>query len=309
MNVSDCRTFGVLASSSTASHPQRVSDTINTLDPAAVRRQSGRRASAPTTVQYIQQRCAEAFAERLEWLNVQPRTILDVSADGGLAAGAAAARFRGAEVLRAGAAAAGGARRRWWQRGRERIVADAGEPLAVAADSVDLALASLNLPWLSAPDALFEEIRRALATDAPLLLAAPGPDTFRELRDAWASLGLAHQVPVFPDMHDIGDALVRAGFVEPVLDVDRFTVEFRTPAAIWRDLKAAGAGNVLANRRRGLVGRSHFAAVSERLLTQGAPLAVSVELVFAHAFAAPKRPTSASGEVQIDPFSIGRRPR
>ena len=148
-----------------------------------------------------------------------------------------------------------------------------------------------------------------LVADAPLLLAVPGPDTFRELRDAWASLGLADQVPVFTDMHDIGDALVRAGFVEPVLDTDRFSVEFATPAAIWRDLRAAGAGNVLAGRRRGLAGREHFAAVNERLLTAGAPVSITIELVFAHAFAAPERQKSAAGEVQIDPFSIGRRPR
>jgi len=57
-----------------------------------------------------------------------------------------------------------------------------------------------------------------------------GPDTLRELRAAWARAGSEHEdyhtrVGHFLDMHDIGDALVRAGFAAPVLDVERYTLD------------------------------------------------------------------------------------
>ena len=281
-----------------------VSDTINELDPVAVRRQGERRARAPAEVCYVQARCAETLSERLDWLAAKPRTVLDLSADGGQAAAAALGRCRGARLLRTGAAALGPDRRRWWQRGGEQRCPDIA---AVPAGSAELALASLTLPWIGEPDDWFADLARVLAPDAPLLLATLGPDSFRELRAAWAAAGRTGQVPVFADMHDIGDALVRAGFVEPVLDADRLTISFATPAALWRDLRLAGAGNVLADRPRGLAGRNCFAAAGAALEAAGPGTAITLELVFAHAFAPRQRVAGGAGEFAIDALSIGRR--
>ena len=59
-----------------------------------------------------------------------------------------------------------------------------------------------------------------------------GPDTLRELRSAWAEADTYNHVNRFLDMHDVGDALVRAGLLEPVLDVDRLQLTYgRRPVA------------------------------------------------------------------------------
>ena len=111
------------------------------------------------------------------------------------------------------------------------------------------------LPWCD-PDAVFAELRRVLAPRGLLTLTGLGPDTLRELRAAWAGVDGHVRVGEFIDMHDVGDALVRAGFAAPVLDVERYTLRYADVRALAADLKATGARNA---RRRAAQG-PHFAA-------------------------------------------------
>ena len=61
-----------------------------------------------------------------------------------------------------------------------------------------------------------------------------GPDTLKELRAAWAEVDSHSRVLEFIDMHDLGDALVRAGFAAPVLDVERYTLRYSDVRALAR---------------------------------------------------------------------------
>ncbi len=78
----------------------------------------------------------------------------------------------------------------------------------------------------------------------------------RELRDAWSAVDAHTHVNRFIDMHDLGDAMMRTGFVEPVLDVERFTLTYPDVMSLMRELKAIGAHNVTQGRRQGLTGRT-----------------------------------------------------
>src|SRR5690606_22195359 len=80
----------------------------------------------------------------------------------------------------------------------------------------------------------------------------------QELRDAWAAADEGVHVNAFIDMHDLGSALYRAGFVEPVLDTDRHLRHYPDARALMRELKAIGAHNLDARRARGLTGREAF---------------------------------------------------
>ena len=59
-------------------------------------------------------------------------------------------------------------------------------------------------------------------------------------------------VNAFTDMHDVGDALVRAGFTDPVMETETFTLVYDDGLALMRELKSLGAGNVNAGRRKSL---------------------------------------------------------
>ncbi|MGH8297284.1 MAG: malonyl-[acyl-carrier protein] O-methyltransferase BioC, partial [Steroidobacteraceae bacterium] len=131
------------------------------------------------------------------------------------------------------------------------------------------------------------------------------------LRSAWAEADGYNHVNRFLDMHDIGDAIVRAGLFEPVLDVDRLQVTYGDALTLMRDLKAIGARNAMAGRPCGLAGRARLQRVLgayESCRKEGR-LPATYEIVYGAAWGAAGRPAASphGGEVRISPSHIRRR--
>jgi malonyl-CoA O-methyltransferase len=131
-----------------------------------------------------------------------------------------------------------------------------------------------------------------------------GPDTLRELRAATsaASDNGYTSVSRFIDMHDIGDALVRAGFSSPVLDVERFTLTYDDVKSVMRDLKSIGAHNATDGRARGLMGKAYFAKLEAQYeqFRQNGKLPATFEVVYAHAWRAKDKPNLEDGVSPIN---------
>lgn len=108
-------------------------------------------------------------------------------------------------------------------------------------------------------------------------------------------------------MHDIGDAAVRAGLRDPVLDVDRLTVTYPGAAELFDELSAVGARNSLAARTRSLVGRNRFRAMTDMLeaTRRDGVIPVELELVYGHCWG--PGPSATKGEYHVDAGQIGRR--
>jgi malonyl-CoA O-methyltransferase len=192
-----------------------------------------------------------------------------------------------------------------------RLCADA-EQLPLASRSIDLLFANLVLPWCR-PERLFAEVGRVLSRDGLFVFSTLGPDTLAELRRAWARIDSDIHVHGFIDRHDLGDMLVRAGFAEPVMDVDRITVTYPDLGALAADLRAVGARNAAPGRRRSLTGRGRWRRVEALLGSRAAAgrLSVTVELIFGQAWGldAIARRIDAGGEVAIPVDRIDRRQR
>jgi malonyl-CoA O-methyltransferase len=109
-------------------------------------------------------------------------------------------------------------------------------------------------------------------------------------------------------MHDFGSALQRAGFAEPVLDVDRHVLHYADVHELMRALKNIGAHNVNAGRNRGLTGRSALAKMTtayECLRTElGLP--ATYQVVYAVAWASAQQndqarfPVARETHVELD---------
>ena len=167
-------------------------------------------------------------------------------------------------------------------------------------NSLDLVWSNLALHWHPQPDRVFAEWRRVLRVEGLLMFSNFGPDTFKELRTAFAAIDETPHTLPFVDMHDFGDQLVEAGFSTPVMDVERITVTYATAAALLADVRAIG-GNPLATRRRGLVGRKAWDRMLAALEVQrGADgkIPLSFEVIYGHAFR-PVPKTTAAGEAII----------
>jgi malonyl-CoA O-methyltransferase len=203
-------------------------------------------------------------------------------------------------------------RRQSWLRRFARVCADAAQ-LPFADGSVDLILSNLMLQWCD-PDRVFAEFRRVLCPQGLLCFTTLGPDTLCELRSAWATVDSHTHVNQFIDMHDIGDALVRAGFASPVLDVERYTLTYLDVQKVAADLKDTGAHNSTAGRPRGLTGRGRFAALQAayEAFRRDGRLPATYEVVFAHAWtpAGPaRRPGQDGSSVSLEDFKQQLRVR
>ena len=141
------------------------------------------------------------------------------------------------------------------------VCADA-RALPLAEGSVDVLFSNLCLQWVEDLDALFAGFRRVLKPHGLLLVSTFGPETLWELRDAFAQADEAPHVSPFADIAGFGDALVRAGFHQPVLDREVETTHYPDLPALMRELRAIGATNALASRRHTLTGRARFAAAA-----------------------------------------------
>jgi malonyl-CoA O-methyltransferase len=257
------------------------------LEPRWVRRSFDRAAKTYDAAAVLQAEVRENLLARLQLTTLNPSVVLDAGAGTGHAARALKRRYPKAQVVALDSSRQmlhEAARQQSWLRPFARVCADAGLlPLADA--SVDLIVSNLMLQWCH-PDAVFAEFRRVLAPHGLLSFSAFGPDTLRELRTAWDQVDSHSHVHHFIDMHDLGDALVRAGFASPVLDVERYILKYLTVRKVAEDLKATGAHNATTGRAKGLTGARKFAAMQAAYenFRQDGRLPATYEVVFAHAW-------------------------
>jgi malonyl-CoA O-methyltransferase len=169
--------------------------------------------------------------------------------------------------------------------------------LPLATHAVDLVWSNLALHWHPQPDQVFAEWRRALSIDGLLMFSCFGPDTFKELRIAFAAADEDAHTLSFVDMHDFGDMLVNVGFSTPVMDMETITVTYENIDKLMADVRACG-GNPLMTRRRSLLGRAAWKRAVDCLAgMRGADgrIPLTYEVIYGHAFR-PVPAKTAAGE-------------
>jgi malonyl-CoA O-methyltransferase len=281
-------------------------DAAYTLDKSWVRRSFDRAGPTYDGAAVLQGNIRDQLLERLDLTQLTPKVVLDAGAGTGRAGRALKRRYPGAHVVALDSSIGmlrTSRRQQSWLRPVSRVCADA-EAMPLPDGSVDLILSNFMVQW-GDPDALFAEFRRVLAPRGFLSFTTLGPDTLRELRAAWLEADAHTRVHPFMDMHDIGDALVRAGFAAPVLDIERHTLCYADVRSLARDLRAVGARNATAGRARGLTGPRTFSRMQsayERFRQDGL-LPATYEVVFGQAWApaaAERRPGDGATHVSLD---------
>ncbi len=285
------------------------------LDRAGVRASFDRASASYESAAGLQARVAAELLERLAVFAFEPRVVLDLGAGTGRVTRELKRRYRRALVialdLAPGMLREARRHQQWWRR-FERVCGDALRlPLADA--SVDVVFSSLMLQWCEPLDTALAECRRVLKPDGFFAFSTFGPDTLHELRGAWASADGYNHVNHFVDVHEVGDAVVRAGLMEPVLDVDRVEVGYPDALSLMRDLKAIGAHNVTAGRPRALVGRARLKRMQDayEAFRRDDRLPATYEVIYGASWGAAGRRTAAAiaGEARIAPGSIRRAGR
>jgi malonyl-CoA O-methyltransferase len=227
------------------------------LDKRRVRERFDRAAAHYDAAAVLQREVCDRLLERLALIRLQPHCILDAGAGTGYGARGLRARYPRTRLVALDVAPAMLMRVRrhagWFRQ--PRLVAGDIESLPFRDGSFDLVFSNLTLQWCNSLDRVLWELRRVLSPGGLLLFTTFGPDTLKELRAAWGEASDDVHVNAFVDMHDIGDAMVRAGFADPVMDAERLTVTYADMHRLLRDLKAVGAANATVGRPRGITGR------------------------------------------------------
>jgi malonyl-CoA O-methyltransferase len=205
---------------------------------------------------------------RLEWMILKPTVIVDMGCGTGHAMTGLQQRYPEAQIFALDMA--------------ESMLGYAAASLAICADggklpfkchSIDLIFANLIFPWCVDSNELLQEWRRVLRPDGLLILTALGLDTLHE----WQEVCRDDELPQRLDMHDLGDQLLQAGFSDPVVDVDYYTMTYRDKEQLSMELQASGMW----------CPRDHVnlaQRLTEVIAAEDNRWSVTYEIIYAHAF-------------------------
>jgi SAM-dependent methyltransferase len=261
-------------------------------DRALLARRQRRAGLAPET--FLLERVIEDMMDRLAAVNRAFADVADIWTPSGALEAALAGRFRSFR----------------------RLTAPLGvdEELALAPQSLDLALSALAFQFVNDLPGVLAQISRALRPDGLLLAAMIGGDTLTELRQSFAAAeaecegGVSPRVAPFADLRDVGALLQRAGLALPVTDVDRVVVRYANAFGLMQDIRRMGAANVLVERRRAPTRRATMLRMAEiyaeRFADQDGRIRATFDVVWLSGWAPhesqqkPLRPGSAKASLE-----------
>jgi malonyl-CoA O-methyltransferase len=179
------------------------------------------------------------------------------------------------------------------------VQADSGH-LPLLSDSFDLVWSNLMFHWLPDAQISVQEWFRVIRPGGLLSFTALGVDTFKELKE----LGLP--LMDLPDMHDIGDLLMKSGFSEPVMDQQKLVLTYTDASKLIEEIGSFG-GHVQRARPKFLKADRRWVRslqALEALRSVDGKISVTTEIVFGHTWA-PARKKLADGWLPLEmrPYS------
>ena len=275
-----------------------------------VRKAFGRAAQSYEAHAVLQDEVQRRLQDRLDDVEIDPRCVLDVGAGTGRGTASLRKRYPQAQTIALDIALPmlrAARKHSRWLRSFARVGGDA-QALPFAEGSVDLLYSNLCLQWCGDLDAVFDEFRRVLRPQGLIVFSTFGPDTLNELRLAFAEVDATPHVSRFLDIHQIGDGMLAAGFRDPVLERDIFTLTYADVMTLMRELRAIGATNADNERARGLTGKQRLRAVIDAYepFREDGRLPATYEVVYAMAWAPEPGQPRRSREGAIASFPLDR---
>lgn len=252
----------------------------------------------------IQREIGERLFERLDYLKIKPRYILDLGCGPGAFSRRLKKYYPGAEIvgfdLAYGMLKEAESKQGWLKKWP--LVNGDMAAMPFAAGLFDLVFANQVIHWSSSLPELMGELSRVMAPGGCLMFSTLGPDTFCELRQAWAGVDRYAHVNDFMDMHDVGDCLLGEHFLDPVVDMEVLRAHYSSLRELVEGLKAQGVRNINASRNEGLTGKGAW-QVFEKAMTLGCSetgkFPLTYEVVYGHAWKGEQRRTSQGTETMI----------
>jgi malonyl-CoA O-methyltransferase len=256
----------------------------------------------------FQQEIGRRLIERLRLVKINIKTVIDLGASTGYCTQLLSEHYVGARIIAVDIAEG---MLRYIQKqgdGPPELICGDAQALPFADNTVDLVFSNLMLQWCPDVLSVFKEVQRVLKPGGLLMFATLGPDTLDELRQSWAQVDSYQHANSFADMHDVGDALLGSGLLDPVVDMEYITVTYKKVEKLLHDLRDLGANQIIGNRRLGLLGKGHYQAFVQAYegMRQEGVLPATYEVIYGHAW---KGAEVTEGEASVLIKDIGIRRR
>jgi malonyl-CoA O-methyltransferase len=286
-------------------------------DPIACARQR-RRLQGAHDVPWLNEEVARRLDSKLDWMKMQPASWVDWAPTWGGGSALVATRYpqalhgrldpwtegQAADQKSAGLKGLKQTLQQWWTGQGQRLWTLADVDRAPWAEAgAQMLWANMSLHAATDVPATLRQWHAQLAPQGFLMCSALGPDTLRELRTLYAKHGWGLPTMDFIDMHDLGDELVKAGFADPVMDMERIQLTWASPEAMLAELRTWG-GNVATGRFVGCRSRAwqraFLHAVGKELRDPDGRIRLTVEVIYGHAIKPePRVPLQAETRVSL----------
>lgn len=270
--------------------------------------QFNRAASSYLQAASLQQEVGIRLNERLDYINLQPKIILDLGCGVGQQLPLLTSRYPQSQII--GVDFAPAMLQQAATQYKLPMACASALQLPFADNSIDLIFSNLMFQWCDPLTPALQECYRVLCDGGLLMFTTFGPDTLQELRYCWAKVDSLPHVNEFVDMHHVGDWLMQAYFNDPVMDMEYIIVTYTQATNLMRDLQNIGATNVDPKRRKTLTGKNKLQQVIQHyqeLAREDGRLPATYEIVYGHAWKLPRVPQKAASEVYIRVDEIGKR--
>ena len=284
------------------------------IDKKLMRRAFNRAAADYDAAAVLQREVCARMLERLDFIKLQPARILDAGGGTGWGTRQLAQRYPAAQVIALdiaiGMLQIARGHSSWWRKlfsgAQQTQVCGDIEALPLASNSVEMVWSNLAVQWCNDLPDTFIELHRVLKADGLLMFSTFGPDTLKELRQAFRGVDQHNHLNRFADMHDIGDMLAHSGFAEPVMDMEIITLTYGDVRSVMQDLRSIGAHNATTGRAQGMMGKAAWQAVLENYEChrRNGKLPATFEVVYGHAWRPKPQVTSDGAQIIQTPFKL-----
>jgi malonyl-CoA O-methyltransferase len=259
------------------------------LDKSAVRKSFNRCAGQYDDSAVLQREVLSRLLERLDYIKLEPKLILDLGCGTGQAIKPLKKRYGKARVLALDMAEAmlEQSRKQYGLFDKKWLVNADMEHLPLKDQCVDMVFSSLALQWSNDLQHSFAEFKRVGRPGGLLMFTTFGVNTLSELRQSFALIDDTPRVHQFMDMHDVGDMMLGAGLSQPVMDMEQITLQYKNFRDLLSDLKSIGATNAEKGRQRGLMTAGKLKRLQqayEEIAFEDGCYQASYEIVYGHAW-------------------------
>lgn len=250
--------------------------------------------------------------ERLDYLKITPRYILDLGCGPGIFTSLLKKKYPKTQIIALDLAfnmLLQAQKKQTWRRKWPLINADMTD-LPFPNGLFDLVFANQTIHWSPPLALVMRELNRVMNSQACLMFSTLGPDTFMELKQAWAQVDHYAHHNLFADMHDVGDCLQGERFLDPVVDMELLTIHYNSVEQLLQSLKLQGMCNINPDRNKGLTSKGAslaFAQAYDSFCTNTGKYPLTYEVVYGHAWKGEQRRGEQGIETYIPISQIGRQ--